>query len=375
MIWLATALAAGALVYCGLALYAALHYRKTARIRPTADLPPISILKPLKGADLGLEDNLRSFFEQAYTGEFEIVFALEFASDPAVGVVEKLQAQYPGIPARILIVGETPWTNAKVWSLHHMVEAARHDLLVMADSDIRVGPDLLTTLAQEFLADPRLGLATCPYRAKGGPSLWSELEALGMNTEFLAGVLVARLLEGMAFTLGPTVAARKQAIAAVGGWEAFRAFLAEDFVLGQRVTAAGWNSILSAYVVEHRIGSETLRKNFAHRLRWNRSTRRSRPAGYVGQIFTNPLPLVLFAWYLWGLTWPYLALGVSLRYGLGWVTACWILGQKWGIRELLLLPVQDTLSLAFWALGFWGNQIEWRGRVFMLEKDGRLKPI
>ncbi len=369
MSWIAGLLVAGAVVYCLLALLATYRYQ-SVRAPVATTFPPLSILKPLKGADLGLEENLASFFEQKYPGAFEILFAVAQADDPAVEVVEKLRAHFPQVSSHLLVVGDPPWNNAKVWSLDHLVRAAAYDLLVMADSDIRADSSMLVRIAAEFEANPRLGLATCPYRAVGGPSVWSELEALGMNTEFLAGVLVARMLEGMRFTLGPAVAARKAAIAAVGGWSAFRDYLAEDFVLGQRVCEAGWNSILSSYVVEHRIGSESLVVNFAHRLRWNRSTRRSRPAGYVGQLFTNPLPLFLLAWPAAAFAPAFLGLGLLLRFTVALATANGVLDAPLRIRYLWQLPAQDLLSFAFWIAGFFGNEIRWRGRVYQLHKDG-----
>ena len=176
-----------------------------------ATAPPISILKPLAGVDDGLEENLRTFFEQQYP-EFEILFAVRSPDDPAIAVVERLRARYPAVPSRLMVTGEPPYPNAKVYSLDRMLAAARHDLIVMADSDVRVTPDMLATIAAEF-QDPQLGLATCPYRAVPGRSFWNTLEAVGLNTEFIGGVLVARMLDGMKFALGPTIAARRETLA------------------------------------------------------------------------------------------------------------------------------------------------------------------
>jgi ceramide glucosyltransferase len=191
-----------------------------------------------------------------------------------------------------------------------------------------------------------------------------------MNTEFIAGVLVARMLEGMRFTLGPTVAARKQAIADAGGWASLQNYLAEDFVLGQRATAKGWHSILSSYVVEHRIGAEPIHQNFAHRLRWNRSTRRSRPAGYVGQFFTNPLPILLAVWPLTGFEVGFLGAALMLRFTVAFATQNGVLNESPHPRHLYQLPMQDLLSFGFWLAGFFGNTIHWRGRVYNLNPDG-----
>ena len=177
-----------------------------------------------------------------------------------------------------------------------MTEAARHDVLVMSDSDIRVTPDFLADNCRPSFRIRSLGVSSCPYRAVPGRSFWSTLEAIGMNTEFLSGVIVARMLEGMKFALGPTATARKQVLADIGGWDRLKDYLAEDFVLGNFAAEKGWRVILSSYVIEHHIGSQPFLPNARHRLRWFRSTRRSRPAGYVGQLFTNPLPLALLLW-------------------------------------------------------------------------------
>jgi len=173
------ALIVGSLVYCVLTIVAAIQYR-AVRPQPSTAAPPISILKPLAGVDDGLEANLRTFFDQDFP-TFEILFAVRSEKDPAIPIVEKLRAEYPAVPSRLLVTGEPPYPNAKVFSLDRMLSAARYDLLVMSDSDIRVTPRMLATLAAEF-ADPQLGLATCPYRAVPGRSLWSTLEAVGLNT-------------------------------------------------------------------------------------------------------------------------------------------------------------------------------------------------
>ncbi len=366
ILWL---LALGTIIYSFLVLAAVYRYLSVPPVTGPAALP-ISVLKPLKGLDAGLEENLRSFFQQSYAGDWEIVFAVRDADDPAVAIVEKLQAEFSAVASRLLVVGDTTYANAKVWSLEKLCEAARHEVVVMADSDIRVDERMLAVVASEFAQDPKLGVATCPYRAVGGPSLWSETEALGMNTEFIAGVLVARMLEGMRFTLGPTVAARKAAIADAGGWAGLKNYLAEDFVLGQRVTEKGWHSILSSYVVEHRIGSEPMRVNFAHRLRWNRSTRRSRPLGYLGQFFTNPLPVLLAVWPLTGFEAGFLGAALLLRFTVAFAAQNGVLNDNPKPQQLYQLPLQDLLSFAFWVAGFFGNSIHWRGQKYRLHKDG-----
>ena len=365
-------LVAGSLVYCVLVVVAAENYR-VAQPPETEEFPPISILKPLSGVDLDLEQNLRTFFEQKYK-VFELLFAVRSDDDPAIEVVERLRATFPAIPSRLIVTGEPPYPNAKVFSLERMSAAARYDLLVMADSDVRVTPYLLATIAAEF-QDPKAGLVTCPYRAVPGPSFWSVLEAIGLNTEFLGGVVVARLLDGMRFALGPTITARRQALVDIGGFHALRDYLAEDFVLGKLVAELGWRVILSSYVIEHHIGSQPLPENLKHRLRWNRSTRRSRPLGYIGQVFTNPLPLaVLFcaaipAW------WPVLIVTGAFRAAAARVTAIRILQDPLTAARWWLVPVQDLLGFLLWTVAFFGNTILWRGRKYHLLRDGKFRPI
>ncbi len=341
------ALLAGAVIYSLLSIVAAFRYLSVRP--PTLSSPePISILKPLAGLDLGLESNLRTFFEQDYPA-FELLFAVRSQDDPAVAIVEKLRLEYPHIPSRLLVTGESPYPNAKVYSLQQMLAAAANDLVVMSDSDIRVTPSLLKTVAAEF-QDAGLGVATCPYRAVAGPSFWSRLEAIGMNTDFAAGILVARMLEGMKFAVGPTIAARRRVLQAIGGFDRLKDYLAEDFVMGKFAADAGHGVILSSYVIEHHIGSADLRHNAAHRLRWARSTRRSRPLGYVGQLFTMPLPLALLLCAVNPAWWPALLVTLAVRLLAAYVVSARVLHAR---INWLLLPIEDVdclLLLAGWIL-------------------------
>ena len=372
--WPLFALAAGSWAYC---LLTVLAVRDWLRQRPPASgsAEPVSILKPLHGLDDGLEENLRTFFEQDYPA-FEILFAARSENDAGLALARRLGVEYPHVPARFFVTGEPPWANAKAWSLEIMTREAAHDLLVMSDSDIRVSRAMLRTLAAEF-SDPRLGVATCPYRAVPGSSFWSLLEALGMNTDFWGGVFTARLVErGVRFAVGPTIAARRRVLEDIGGWQRLSLYLAEDFVLGQFAAERGHGVILSSYVIEHRIGAQSMRANFAHRLRWNRSTRRSRPWGYLGQIFTFPLPLGMTA----ALTMPAHAAAILGATFIARALAAWsvsqaALGDPLCRRYWYLVPLQDLLAFAFWLAGFFGNTIEWRGRRYRLLADGRFERI
>ena len=363
-------LVAGSVVYCVLTVIAAENYL-AARPADPDNFPPMSVLKPLAGVDLDLDRNLRSFFEQKYP-QFELLFAVRSADDPAIPVVEGLREQFPGIPSRLIVTGEPPYPNAKVFSLERMVAAARYDVLVMADSDVQAPPDLLATFAAE-LQDPKTGLLTCPYRAVPGPSFWSKLEAIGLNTEFLGGVLVARLLDGMHFALGPTIAARRQTLADIGGFHVLKDYLAEDFVMGKLAAELGWRVILSSCVIEHHIGSQPFGPNVRHRLRWNRSTRRSRPLGYIGQVFTNPLPLAVLFCLAEPVWWPVFLVTAVFRAVAARATASRILQDRLTGEQWWLVPVQDAASFVFWLAAFFGNTILWRGRKYRLQRDGRFQ--
>jgi len=359
----------GSVVYSILQMIAALRY---LRVKPPAlqRTEPISILKPLAGLDLDLEPNLRTFFEQEYAA-FEILFAVRNSEDPATAVVRRLQDEYPQVPSQLVITGEPLYPNAKVFSLEQMLAAAAHDLMVMSDSDIRVTPTLLQTVAAEF-QDPTLGVATCPYRAVAGPSFWSRLEATGMNTDFWGSALVARMIEGMRFAVGPTIAARRQVLNAIGGFAKLKDYLAEDFVMGQFAAEAGHGVILSSYVIEHHIGSADWKENVAHRLRWMRSTRRSRPTGYIGQLFTMPLPLALLVCAVSPTWWPVLPVAVIVRAFAAYFVSWKVLGAR---INWFLLPIEDVMGFVFWLAGFFGNTISWRGRRYRLFGDGKFELV
>jgi ceramide glucosyltransferase len=371
LIAILSALLAGSLVYCVLVMVAARRYL-SAKLPPAVHTPAISVLKPLCGRDEGLEENLRSFFAQDYP-QFEVLLAVHRESDPAVEIAEKVIDEFAGkISARLIVTGESPIPNAKSYSLNRLVREAKHELLVMGDSDIRVQPDLLANLAREF-EEPRVGLITCPYRAVSGHSLWSRLEAIGMNTEFLGGVLVARMLEGMKFALGCTVGVRRKVLEEMGGFAYLQEFLAEDFVLGHRAAELGHEVLLSSAIIEHRIGSQSMLPNLSHRLRWARSTRRSRPAGYWGQIFTYPLPIALLLWATLGAAWPAVLLALVLRTGAALATSGSVLRDLVLRRQWWLLPVQDVLGFLVWIGGFLGDTIVWRDRKCTVLRDGRLQ--
>ncbi|MGI9073917.1 MAG: glycosyltransferase [Bryobacteraceae bacterium] len=367
-----TVLVVGSLAYCLLVVFAALKYTSETRPHAQADANTfISVLKPLSGIEEGLRENLVSFFEQDFS-QFELLFAVQYAHDPAAPLLESLMALYPHVRSRLLITGESPYPSSKVYSLSLMTGAALHDLLVLSDSDIRVDRTFVSRIAAEFSADS-YDLATCSYRAIPGRTIWSRLEALGMNTEFWGGVLVAKLMEGVRFAVGPTVVARRKVLNAIP-WSTLSGYHAEDFVLGQRAAEKGFRVDLSHCIVEHHLGSDTMRTNLLHRIRWGRSTRRSRPWGYVGQVFTYPLPLALLLLAFAPSLWPVLIVAIILRAWAADSVSHWLLNRL-SVRDWLWIPVQDLLGFVFWLVGFTGNSIHWRGRQYRLRADGTLELV
>ena len=361
------ALLTGSLVYCVLAVIGAWSWKRRPR-DTSADSEPVTIMKPLRGAEIGLADNLRSFFRQHYP-HFEILLGVPAVDDGAHAIARQVMAEFPQIESRLIVTGETPRPNGKVHALATLLPLARHSLLVMSDSDVRAPLDLLQTLQAEMM---NAGVVFCPYRASG-QSLWTRLEALGMNTEFTAGVFTARLLGDLDFALGPTLAMRQELLDEIGGFPLLQNFLAEDFVIGNRAAQIKRTVKLSRAVIEHRLGAQTFSANLAHRLRWARSTRRSRPLGYFGLIFTNPLPLALLFTAAAPRWWIAIPLTLIFRAAVAWATAVWAMNDPLTRRLWPLLPLQDMLSFFGWLGGFFGSTIHWRGRALKVLRDGRFE--
>lgn len=368
-------MALGALVYQGLAIYCVWQFQQRKSIPAETDLPPISLLKPLHGAETELEKYLASFFTQSYP-RYEILFALRTETDPAVTIVNRLRQRYPNVATQLLLTGEPPYANAKVYSLGKMAAVASHGLLVITDSDTEVKSDYLTAVARAF-ADPKVGVVTHLYRGVARNEFWAKLEALGMSTEFMAGVIVAEKLEGMKFALGPSMAIRKQCLAEIGGFAAMRDYLADDFVLGNWSDRAGWRVVLDNLVVDHHVSTTGFFPTFQHRLRWNRSTRFSRPAGYAGQGFTYAFSwsLLLFGFFPSNLTLAWLVVTAAVRIWLALWLGRGVLQDDTVFPRLCLLPLQDILSFASWCGGWMSREIIWREERYRLLNEGKFAPV
>ena len=340
---------------------------------PENQLPPVSILKPLKGVDPEIWESFCSHCEQDYP-QFQLIFGVSDPADPAIEVVRKLQAKYPNRPIELIVCNRVLGANIKVSTLAQMLPAARHELLLVNDSDIRVPPDYLRKVIAP-LADASVGLVTCLYRAVAGPTLGSRLEALGIGTDFVPGVLSARFLEkGLHFGLGSTLAFRRRDLEAIGGFEALLDYLADDYELGRRIAATGKRVELSAATVTTFLPAYTLRQFFRHQLRWSRTIRDARRWGYTGLLFTFGLPWALLtllaargaAW-----AWALFALTFAARLAVGFVTADVVLHDRQIFRNIFLVPLRDLIAPLVWAASFMGNRIHWRGDSFVLQ-DGKL---
>lgn len=374
----AASIVLGGIAYYMIALVCAWRLsRRRAERLPLAEseLPPLSLLKPLCGAEPELEECLHSFFVQDYPA-YEILFAVRTEADPAVAVVNRLCRAYPNIPASLIYTGEPPYANAKVFSMEMMAAAARHEILSITDSDTAVTPVYLRSLARDF-ADPKVGAATNLYRGVSRGDFWARLEALGMSTEFMAGVVVAERLDGMKFTLGPAMAIRRACLQQIGGFAAMRDYLADDFILGNWADAAGWRVALSNHVVKHHISTSGFLPTFKHRLRWNRSARFSRPIGYVGQGFTYGFAWALLSFAMTPTWWTgsLFALTCCLRWLLALTLGVRLLQDQTVWKHLPLLPVQDLLSFASWVGGFMSREIVWRNERYRLLEGGKFQLV
>lgn len=368
-------------VYLGLVLVATGRFRRRQRgaapARTIELLPAVTLLKPLHGMEPHLRDNVESFFRQEYPA-YEIVFGMRNQDDPAFSVVREVSSRYPQVRVKTVFSGEPVWPNAKVYNLDRMLQAASHDVLVISDSDVRVETNYLRDVTRPLL-DPEVGLVTCLYRGVHTGGLWSRLEALGMSVEMTSGVLVADMLEGMKFALGPTMATRRDALQAAGGMAELADYLADDFVLGRRIEAAGYKVVLSNHVIDHVVVNRSLRSSLQHQFRWAKSTRLSRPKGHVGSGLTFAVPFALLglAMALWG-GHPWMAAAIFLAGILNRSLQCLAVG--WGVvrdpaalQTFWLYPLRDLLGFLFWAASFFGGKhTTWRGNRYRLQPGGRM---
>lgn len=365
--------------YYVLCLLGARHFIGSLRNSSGAlsiEMPPVSVLKPLKGTDPEMYRSFRSHCLQDYP-EYEIVFGVSDAADPAGASIERLKKEFPERLIQLVICPEILGPNVKVSNLEQMAHIARYEYLVVNDSDIRVERDYLRRIVRP-LADDKIGMVTCLYRGVAASTLGSRLEALGISTDFCAGVIAARLLEGgLSFGLGSTLAFRRRELNRIGGFKSIVDFLADDYELGNRIAGLGQKVQLSDVVVETYLPAYDFGGFLAHQMRWARGVRDARMGGYVGLASTFGLMWALLNLLFAGAaTWAWIVLGcvLLLRILVALVVGKSILNDRQVPRLLWLLPVRDLLAVAIWIVSFWGHTVKWRGDLFELRK-GRLVRI
>ena len=378
-----TALAVAGMGYFVAAMIAARVFVSARRAPVQAFAPGVSVLKSLKGIDPGMLDAFRSHCRQSYTGEFELLFGVSSRDEPAAEAVLQLQREFPERAIRLIDCPLRLGTNGKVSTLAQMLPHASFEYLLINDSDITVGPRYLAGVMGRFAEEPKpmakaanpVGLVTALYRGRSHGTLGSRLESLGIATDFMAGVLLARLIEGgLSYGLGSTLAVRRDALEKAGGFEALVDHLADDYELGSRITKAGYRVALSGEVVETSVPAYNWRGFVDHQLRWLRTVRDARPDGYVGLIFTHGLGWALLNLIASGLSplsiW-LLGLSFFLRLTLAMMVGAEVLGDRQVLPNLLLLPLRDVVTMGLWVAGFAGNTIVWRGERFLV-KNGVL---
>ena len=336
---------------------------------------PVSILKPLKGIDPEMIASFRSHCVQEY-GEYELLFGVSDPEDPAIEAVEQLKREFPQRQIRLIFCSEDLGANTKVSNLAQMVRRARHEHMAVSDSDVRVESDYLRRVMAP-LSRPEVGLVTCLYRGMANSTLGSKLESLGISTDFCAGVLVARMMEGVKFGLGSTLVFRRKDLESIGGFESLGDYLADDYQLGIRLAAKGLRVDLSDVVVETFLPRYSAAEFLGHQLRWARTIRDSRFWGYLGLGFTFGLPwalgeLLLSRGALW--SWILLALTVAMRTAMAVETGSVVLQDRQVVRFLYLVPLRDAVAFLVWIASFVGHTIHWRGESFRLRR-GKLTPM
>jgi ceramide glucosyltransferase len=388
-------------VYLGMVLAGARRFRRNAvqedaqlRERPEF-LPAISLFKPLHGGEVGLEANLRTFFEQDYlqhvaragiatiengVSRVELLFCARSERDEGLEVARRVAAEYPEITTRFVTSG-APWAaNAKVCSLAAMAKVATHDLWAISDSDVRVTPDYLRRIVMPF-AEEEVGCATCLYRGvaiQGG--LWSQLEAVGMTIEMSSGICADSLVEPVRFALGPTMVARRARVEEMGGFESMAEYCADDYVLGNRIAKNGHKVVLSGHAIDHMVLQADFLDSMKHQVRWMKSTRFSRPKGHFGTSLTFGVPFGLMAWagaLMLGmpvLGWCALVGSVLGRSLQAFVVGRYVVQEKRIGAAMVLFPLRDLIGALIWALSYASNRIQWRGEVYELVDGGRMRP-
>jgi ceramide glucosyltransferase len=369
-------LAAFPLVYYVLSILAALRFFSSRREETRAEYsPPASLLKPVRGVDFGSYENFASFCKQDYP-EYEILFAVNDESDPALPVIRQIIAEFPQRNIRLFISAEDLGANRKVNKLVMLAREAQHDVLVLTDGDVRVAPGYLREVVAP-LGEKRIAAVTSFYRAMAQENLGAKLEAIGAASDFFAGVLMARWTEGIRFALGASIATTKEWVRRMGGFEVLVDALADDYEFGHKLAKTGGEIVLSREPVWTMYTAQTLRGFWEHQLRWARTVRLCRPLSYLGLLVTQGLPWTILAALLAPAGWiasTYLAAYVVLRSGVAWTVGVWGVGDQVLRRNLWLVPARDAIYFVVWLASFGSNRIRW-GPIEYAVRNGRMVPI
>lgn len=361
------------LVIAGVARFAR---RRRELLKAPAYTPPISVLKPVHGSEPNLYENLESFFRQDFPN-FELIFCARREDDPALHIARQLSEKYPAVNVRIMTSGEPPWTNAKLYSLEKMWKQASHDLLVISDSDVRVSPNYLREIIKPF-ANPKVGMTTCIFRGLPAGGFWTHLEALGYSIEMTAGVVVADLLEGMKFALGPTMVVRRQCVEALHGFGFMANYCADDYILGNRIAESGMEVVLSHHSIDHMVFHHSFLSSIRHQVRWMRSTRFSRPKGHLGTLLTYAMPFGVLGFFA-GLASRHTELGITLlgaafanRVIQSIVAGYIVAADNKSLTHAWLYPLRDLLGTFLWIGSYLSAKIDWRGEEYRLTTGGKM---
>jgi ceramide glucosyltransferase len=361
---------AAPLAYYVTAILAAWRFirRERAPVLPSY-APPVSLLKPVRGIDFGSCENLLSFCQQDYP-DYEILFAVSDENDPAVPLIRQLAADFPERNIRLFIGAEQVGANRKVNKQIRLEREAQHEILVLTDGDVRVGPKFLREVVAPF-ADAKVGAVTSFYRGIAERSVGAEMEALGASSDFFAGVLVAEWKEGMTFALGASIVTTKTWLRKIGGFAAIADQHSDDYEIGHRIARAGGDVLLSRESVWTMYPAVSVREFWEHQVRWARTVRLCRPWSYLGLIFTHGLPWAILAAVIAPAGWAaaaYLAAYLVLRLAMAWSVGVSAVGDDLLRRRLWLIPLRDAIYFAVWVASFASKRITWGGEEYTMEK-------
>ncbi len=362
------------LAYYVTAILASLRFFRRERRKVPDFTPPVSLLKPVYGMDFGSVENFASFCHQNYP-EYEILFAVNDESDPSVPLIREFAAKFPERHIQLISGAPQVGANKKVNNLIELARAARHEVLVLTDGDVRVAPNYLREVVAPF-ADPKFGAVTSFYRGIVQGSLAAELEAVGASSDFFAGVLVAEWMEGMKFALGASIVTTKHWLEKIGGFAAIADMHSDDYELGCRIAKAGGEVQLSREAVWTMYPAQSLSGFWNHQLRWARTVRLSRPISYLGLIFTHGVAWAILA----AITAPtvqiaaaYLIAYLVLRLAMAWMVGVWGVGDEILRRKLWLVPFRDAIYFFVWIASFASKKIQWGGEQYTMQ-DQKMSP-